>query len=158
MTEFFNHLINCKDFDSAIIKGHLLTEYALDRYIEYKSLPRVDISELRFSYSTKMEVAKILGLSLNDTSIYNKLKLLNKLRNSIAHTLNFNEKVLEDFLNGVEDVISKLNLQKLKTDNEVVKFASGDNGFKLDAHHVLFCIQVAYLCGKITPPPSTVVK
>jgi hypothetical protein len=104
---YLDRLTQCKDFDSVIIKGHLFTEYHLERYIESKSAEKIDIQDLRLSYAVKMEVSKILGLFVNDKTLYKNLKLLNKLRNSIAHNLHHDEKILIEFLEGFDELISR---------------------------------------------------
>jgi len=98
--KFFFHMFGIKDLDYLILKGHILTEHSLNFFIEKTSIEKINFDKIKFSYSNKIEIAKTLGLFKANPKIYEELKLLNKLRNSIAHKLKYDEKLFSDFIKG----------------------------------------------------------
>ncbi|MDB5136099.1 MAG: hypothetical protein JWP37_2702 [Mucilaginibacter sp.] len=152
MNKFHEHLSKCKDFDTAIVKGHLLTEYALEKFIEMKSIEKINIQEARFTYSNKVEVSKILGLFKLNKSLYNELKLLNKLRNSIAHKLEYDMMILNEFLKNFDSqLFSKLDprFNNLEKDISITIKSSGEEEYKIKGDHLMFCLHVSFICGTI---------
>jgi hypothetical protein len=93
------HLHGLKSLELIILKGHLLVEYALSRYIDVLSQHKNTIDELRFTFTQKLEILKILGfISMSDEwdlELLEQLKTLNKIRNEIAHSLTFDRKMLD---------------------------------------------------------------
>jgi hypothetical protein len=77
------------DFEILILKAHLIIEHTLDDFINSFAIANIDISNMDFSFTHKIKVAKILGLTIYKSTFENQLILLNKLRNSIAHNLKY---------------------------------------------------------------------
>lgn len=149
--KFLKHLFDCRDTDNLIIKGHILTEYAMNFYIEMSSVEKIDLKETRFTYSNKIDIVKILGLFKRDPFLYNELKLLNKLRNSIAHKLKFDEKILTEFLKGFEKHKSKFKsakLDRLQIEDEI--FYEFDNEkVTVRGSHMLLMFYISLICMNI---------
>lgn len=93
-------MFEIKDVDYLILKGHILTEHSLHFFIEMTSIGKVNFEKVKFSFSNKIEIAKTLGLFESNPKLYSELKLLNKLRNSIAHKLRYDKKLFAEFLKG----------------------------------------------------------
>lgn len=149
---FADHLLDCKDMDNLILKGHLMTERALQYYINENAKKKVNFKKVRFTYSNKMEIAKLLGLFENGNSqLYGLLILLNKLRNSIAHSVEYDSNILKKFFeksyiqsikkNDTEIMISAedvIEYELTKTEKTTV------NGF-----HFRLLFNISVICSKI---------
>lgn len=142
--EFLNHLYDCRDTDNLIIKGHILTEYAMNYFIEMSSKEKIDLKEIRFTYSNKIDIVRILGLFKENTFLYNELKLLNKLRNSIAYKLKYDDKILADFLKGFEKHKSFFNSAKvaqLEIDEEII-YKTNKEEISVKGSHMLLMLYI----------------
>ncbi len=148
--KFFIHLIDCRDTDNLIIKGHILTEHALNFFIEMQSVEKMD-KNAKFTYSNKIEIAQILGLFKNNHELKKELKLLNKLRNSIAHNLKYDKDALKQFLlsfKKVKDAFKDGKTENLEDDEEVY-FEQAEGKFKVSGGHMKFMLLICYMCGQI---------
>ena len=127
--KFLFHMFDIKEVDYLILKGHILTEHSLHFFIEMTSVEKINFEKVKFSYSNKIEIAKTLGLFENNTKLYSELKILNKLRNSIAHKLKYDEKLFADFIKGFEpykDFFQSETFKKLNISEEI--FKENENG------------------------------
>jgi hypothetical protein len=82
--------VRVHDDESAIIlKGHLLVEYLLDKIIEQKcKAPNKILDDSRtYSFSVKLQLVYSMGL-LPDY-LYENIVRINRLRNKLAHNLDF---------------------------------------------------------------------
>lgn len=91
-----NQFSTCSDIETVILKGHLLLEYVLNGYIERNNL---DINEgyQGFSFAQKLKMYEIFGTS----SLIPELKMLNKLRNDIAHTFELNRQLVNKLIRDI---------------------------------------------------------
>jgi hypothetical protein len=71
------------DKASIALKGHLLSEYLLNRIISEKIAGAK--KSIRSTYSNKLKLLEKLGLC--EEEVLNNLRLLNKFRNKMAHEL-----------------------------------------------------------------------
>ena len=127
--KFFFHMFGIKDLDYLILKGHILTEHSLNFFIEQTSIEKINFEKIKFSYSNKIEIAKTLGLFKSNPKIYEELKLLNKLRNSIAHKLKYDEKLFKDFIRGFKPYENFLESDSFKnTSINKAIFTENENG------------------------------
>ena len=83
-----------------ILKGHIEVEYALNCYLEVVSKMPSDFFRERFSFTTKVKMLQFFGNL--DRNILKELRLLNSLRNDIAHTLKYDETRLDLLIKEVE--------------------------------------------------------
>ncbi len=72
-----------------VIKSHLFTEYMLDKYISKLNKSDSEIDKFNFTFYHKINISKILGLFENDKELDEFIINLNKLRNQIAHKMNY---------------------------------------------------------------------
>lgn len=148
---FLPHLIKCKDTDNLIIKGHILTEHALNFYIEMLSVEKINISKTKFTYANKVEISKILGLFKKYPELLEELTLLNKLRNSLAHRLRYDENTLTSFLKGFEKRKSGYGYksQTLEIGKEIEVQTLDNEILKIDGKHMMLMLQISSICANI---------
>ena len=148
--KFLSHLFDCRDTDNLIIKGHILTEHALHFYIEMKAVEKVDFKKVKFTYSNKIEIAKLFGLFKNDPQLYNELKQLNKLRNSIAHRLKHDDKILTEFLKGFNRYKSAFGSDRVNLDkDEEVFYEIEQEKITVTGAHMTLMFYISAICMKI---------
>nr|WP_295706222.1 hypothetical protein [uncultured Lacinutrix sp.] len=148
---FLSHLFDCRDIDNLIIKGHILTEHALHFFIEMSAIEKVDFKKIKFTYSNKIEIAKLFGLFKKHPKLYNELRQLNKLRNSIAHRLKYDEKLLSEFLKGFDNYKTLFKSQKLNQleIGEEVFYESGNEKITVDGSHMMLMFYISAVCMTI---------
>lgn len=156
-----SHLINCKDTDNLIIKGHILTEHFLNKYIDAKSIEKIDKSA-KFSYHQKLEIAQLVGLFKKNRGLKNELTLLNKLRNSIAHNLEYDKNIFTTLL-AVSKKVNHEKIKSLSNDASVFieskedifyvkidgKFIQKGGQTKVSGGHIKFIMTIGFLCGTL---------
>ena len=149
--KFLKHLFDCRDTDNLIIKGHILTEYAMNYYIELSSIEKINLNESRFTYSNKIDIVKMFGLFKKHTTLNNELKLLNKLRNSIAHKLKYDEQILIEFLRGFENYRKAFKLDKLDhlDINDEIFYELDDEKITVKGSHLLLMFYISIICVTI---------
>lgn len=93
--------------EGIIIRGHIVVERQLIRAIEMSVDKPSEFDPERLTFSNKLMVAHMLGIS----DLFKvELKSLNKLRNQVAHSLQFDTKMLHliiDEVNKKQAVIDK---------------------------------------------------
>src|SRR5659263_195924 len=80
------------NFELMILKGHILTEYTINLYIDsISNKNNPDFCDGNTSYSLKLKVLENFGKSIGNanTNFFEELNMLNKLRNDIAHKLKY---------------------------------------------------------------------
>ncbi|MBE7635118.1 hypothetical protein F7642_12365 [Tenacibaculum finnmarkense genomovar ulcerans] len=100
-------LSQLRDVTLVLLKGHLFTEFAINCYLE--SLSKAEKSNFfkeNFTYATKLKMLVHFGnFKKEDKLILESIKLLNKLRNGIAHSLNVNEQLIQEFFTSLDKVL-----------------------------------------------------
>lgn len=87
-----------QNLEYVILKAHLIVEHALAQYIRCFAITAVSISDIRFSFTQKLEVAYLLGFGANDPTLLPTVERLNKIRNQVAHTFNLDRVALDEML------------------------------------------------------------
>lgn len=91
-------LLDCKDIDLMIIRGHILIEFLLNHFIE-KSNPQLRNSLKGFYFTHKLKIFEIYcGKEKLKTNTATQIRLVNKLRNEIAHTMEYDSKTMDQLL------------------------------------------------------------
>lgn len=103
-SEFANkELSKIDDIQLLILKGHIVIEYALNCYLE--AISKSDHSDFfkeNFSFSEKIKIAKHFGqLGSRDSNLIKELLILNKVRNDIAHRLEYSNDHLNELFTEV---------------------------------------------------------
>lgn len=83
--------------DLTILKCHIIVEFALNKFIEFKCQSTIDIGNERFTFADKITLAYMLGL-IGHPTIIPSIELLNKLRNDVAHKLIINTPKIDELL------------------------------------------------------------
>ena len=130
-SEQFNELVSIEtqgitEIPLLILKCHILVEWAMTYYLGTRSNEPKDFFEDKLHFNTKMKMVKYFGgmykSPAHKENNYNKaLLLMNDLRNSVAHDLRYDEKILGELLAELE-----------KKDAEIYKdIPKGDKGRRL---------------------------
>jgi len=82
------------DLELMILKGHILIEYSLNKYIDDINDGNLDIDKTNFNFSSKIRIAEFLGLFKKKDHLKESINDINKLRNQIAHQLKFDENLM----------------------------------------------------------------
>ena len=149
---YVDHLLSCKDMDNLILKGHLMTEWALQYYINEFAKKKVNFKKVRFTYSNKLEIAKLLGLFENgNTKLYRLLKLVNGLRNSIAHNVEYDSKIINKFFEEcyIQSIQGENNIGIMNPDDKIEYKLSKTGKTTINGTHFRFLINISMICSKI---------
>ena len=74
------------NLEFAVLKAHLIVEYAITQYIRCFSHVVIEPKDLKFSFSQKVQAAYLLGLGAYDPLTLPVIDALNKCRNQVAHS------------------------------------------------------------------------
>lgn len=99
-----NQFPRTQNLEFAILKAHLIIEYAIVQYIRGYAAVIMDHDKLDYKFSQKLEIAYLLGFGAQDPILLPTVELINNLRNKIAHKFDFNKSILDEmlFINGCE--------------------------------------------------------
>jgi hypothetical protein len=149
--KFLNHLYDCRDTDNLILKGHILTEYYLQHSINQLAVEKLNFDKVRFTFSNKIEIAKLVGVFTREIDLYAELRLLNKLRNSIAHNLGYDKSILNDFLSRFEQHKSVYGNEKannLQIGREIFINIKGEQ-ITFDGSHMMLMLYMSSICTRL---------
>jgi hypothetical protein len=104
------------DIESIIIRGHILIEYQLNVAIGEFVMNKREYLEGKFSFSQKLIIANMLGLT-SRTRI--EIAAINKLRNQIAHSLKYDEAILDSLILRMSNIDK--HLSKIKDKSAALK-------------------------------------
>jgi hypothetical protein len=107
----YEQLSKCTDVEFVILKGHILIEYLLNYFIEESNLDLKE-SYQKFTFAEKVRMFEIFGNNASKKLI-DYLKLVNKIRNEIAHSLEINDELKKQLLNigrGEDELTEYLKL------------------------------------------------
>lgn len=112
--DLFKHL---NELEGLILRAHLIIEKNLNRIIELIIINPSYRPE-KFTFSQKLEIAKMLGAIAPEFE--SPIRLLNKLRNQIAHSFHFDASVLNEFISQIARNFDDIDI-KQENDVEVFK-------------------------------------
>jgi uncharacterized protein YutE (UPF0331/DUF86 family) len=87
-----------QNLEYAILKAHIIVEHALVQYIRCFATVAMSVSNIRFSFAQKLEVAYLLGFGANNPTLLPTVERLNKIRNQVAHTFNLDRGAVDEML------------------------------------------------------------
>jgi uncharacterized protein YutE (UPF0331/DUF86 family) len=87
-----------QNLEYAILKSHLIVEYALVQYIRCFAATFVNAKDLRFTFFQKLEIAYLMGFGANDPTLLPTVETLNKVRNQVAHTFALDRNAVDELL------------------------------------------------------------
>jgi hypothetical protein len=117
-----------QNLEYAVLKAQLIIEHALSQYIRSYATTYVDVKDLRFSFSQKLEIAYLLGFGAHDPILLPTVERLNKIRNQVAHTFELDRIPLDEIMDRIPlDEIIQINSEeykdlKPKDDRERIKY------------------------------------
>lgn len=82
------------NLEYAILKAHLIVEFALTQLIRCSSYVLVEPEALRFSFAQKLQIAILLGFGNGCPTTVPSIELLNRIRNQVAHRFCFDRTLL----------------------------------------------------------------
>jgi len=98
------------NLEYAILKTHLIVEYALTQFIRCSVYVLVESESINFTFIQKLEIAILLGLGHGDPTFVPTLELINRLRNQVAHKFNFSIESVDDIIRiNLGEVTIQLN-------------------------------------------------
>ncbi|MCB4800260.1 hypothetical protein [Neotamlana laminarinivorans] len=124
---------NIYDLELLILKGHIITEFTINCYLENLSNnPDANFFKGGYNHSLKIGMIEHFGnFGERSVGLIKSLKLLNKIRNGIAHTLTVNEQLIQEYINSVINIASE-------------NFINPDYELRLK-----FSMATGYLCAEI---------
>jgi hypothetical protein len=75
----------------AVIRGHLILEQAMDKFLGASLFHPEHVQQSRFQFLHKAQMCKSLSLNQNDDGIWALVWDGNELRNKVAHSLSLDE-------------------------------------------------------------------
>lgn len=117
---FLKHLPPDKDTEVLILKGHLLVERQLEKYLVQRLPNPSALNGENLKFGRKLAFVRALSKDPDDEWLWDALHVLNKLRNELAHQLESQklEHLLQDFIGKVE---ASPELPDLTPPNEVTE-------------------------------------
>lgn len=87
------------NLEYAVLKAHLIVEYAVTEYIRCLADVLVESTQLRrFTFSNKLEIAYLMGLGANDPLLLPSIERLNQIRNQVAHSFVLDRSLVDEML------------------------------------------------------------
>ncbi|MBF0694630.1 MAG: hypothetical protein IR153_06195 [Flavobacterium sp.] len=120
----------CNDFEIVILKGHILLEYTINHYIENVNENDVEFEPGKFTFAQKIHLFEFL--SGCNREILEIINLLNKVRNDIAHRLEYKDQHISSLISLIRKLDSSF-IPKLDNRNKVDELK----------------IALSYMCGYI---------
>lgn len=114
-SNFSEEMDEIERIDIRILRAHLYLEHIMEEILE-KVLEKPDYIE-QFSYKQKMNLMMSAGLIKEET--HENLKLMNRMRNYIAHNVDI-EKEASDKLESRIEQLNELNITKKEGDIEAI--------------------------------------
>lgn len=104
-----------QNLEYAILKSHLIIEYAITQYIRCFSYVVVSTESIRFTFAQRLEIAYLLGFGVNDPLLLPTVERINKVRNQVAHTFTLDRAAVDEMLRINSDDYDEF---KIKSDRE----------------------------------------
>lgn len=116
----YDNLIVIENIELLILKGHVLIEYSINKYIQELSDKEFDIYDENLLFIQKIKISKSLGLfnGAKQKELLDLLLHLNKIRNTVAHFLEFDK-------NEINKLI--INFQKFNHEKKIIKITDEED-------------------------------
>jgi len=123
--EFAENFIPFSEIEGAIIRGHILVEKTLNDTIKLAIVQKNEYEPEKFTFTRKLDIANMLGICV---PFKKEINALNKLRNQVAHSLQYEEKYIDLICSSMAKIdnndIYKTN-NKLLIFNRAISFLAG---------------------------------
>ncbi|HUD29504.1 MAG TPA: hypothetical protein VMQ93_11580 [Novosphingobium sp.] len=127
------------NLEYAVLKSHLIVEYAITEYIRGHSAVFVEQDNLkRFTFLQKLEIAYLQGFGANDPVILPSVERLNKIRNQVAHSFVLDRTLVDEMLRvnskDYDDFVIENDRQRIKRLRWLCIYICGRMAGELAAH------------------------
>lgn len=104
LEEFEKHLPPSLDSELLVLKGHLLVEELLEVYLWNNLANPRELEDARLSFAQKLSLVAALHADSESNWLWKSVRLLNSLRNDLAHKLESGrkDKLLVEFVRYVQ--------------------------------------------------------
>ena len=122
--EFASDFKKFTEIEGIIIRGHIVVERQLIKAIERTVSKPKEFEPERLSFSNKLMLTNMLGVS----DVFKKeLNALNKLRNQVAHSLKYDDKLIDLIIKEVNNKEQIIDLKKITEEKlgTAISFISG---------------------------------
>lgn len=123
--EFIKLFNEFSQIEGLIVRGHILIEQALNKQIKQNIKNKTAYNPDKLSFSNKLMIADMLGITRKLTR---PLRSLNKLRNQIAHSLDYDNKLILSIISDVQNASKSSVIPKNSIEENVAS-------------------AIAYMCG-----------
>ena len=93
-----NHFPRTQNLEYAILKTHLIIEYAITQFIRCTSFALVDAEKIRFTFAQKLDIAVLHGLGCGCSTTVPSIEMLNQIRNQVAHRFTFDRQLVTELI------------------------------------------------------------
>lgn len=100
-----------QNLEYAILKSHLIIEHVITQYIRCHSRVAVEVDEIRFTFSQKLEIAYLMGFGEHDPVLLPCIGLLNKARNQVAHTFSLDKRIIDELIRIAGDPVDPFPIE-----------------------------------------------
>lgn len=87
-----------QNLEYAILKSHLIVEYAITEFIRCTSHVLVEPKDIRFTFSQKLEIAVLNGFGAGCSTTVPSIEILNQIRNQVAHRFTYERNLLNELI------------------------------------------------------------
>ena len=94
-----------QNLEYAVLKAHLILEFAITEFIRCKASVLVDHDKINFTFAQKLDIAVLNGFGGVHLMTIPSIEILNQLRNQVAHRFLFDKQLLNELiLLNTEDI------------------------------------------------------
>lgn len=131
-----------KNLELVILKCHLILEYAFEEFIDLMAPVEGVIKSERFNFKQKETLVYMLGFP-PDPIFFPSIDLINKLRNQIAHNLEFERNVIDDLIRINTDytnaeIMALKDTDRATTIKKITAMLCGEIIGVIKVHHEIF--------------------
>lgn len=130
------------NLEYAVLKAHLIVEYAITEHIRGHSAVFVEHGSLkRFTFSQKLEIAYLQSFGANNPVILPTVERLNKIRNQVAHSFVLDRTLVDEMLRvnseGYDDFVIENDRQRVKQLRWLCVYICGHMAGELQSHIIM---------------------
>lgn len=92
------HFPRTSNLEYAILKAHLIVEFAITQFIRCSSYILVTPKSLRLTFAQKLEIAVLFGFGVGCPTTVPSLELLNRIRNQAAHHFDIDYSLVNELI------------------------------------------------------------
>lgn len=124
------------DLELLLLKGHILIEYTLNNVLDSMGSMDVKIGDKKFTFDDKITLVELVGFGLkkHHSDLLEQIRTINRVRNTIAHTMDFDKESLHNIYKYHRDEM-----------NEIEK----DHNNKDEKEREKLRYVLGYICGAI---------